>query len=90
MSIEDRLEHIENLLSEVLEAVNSRKEKTDEGQYGDVMNYEEAAKYLNRTVGALRVMVCNRKIPHSKRGGRVYFIKSDIEEWIKAGKKKAY
>ena len=51
-------------------------------------------KYLNAkevaelfpfpTPGAVRTLASRRKIPHRKVGGRLIFLKSEIEEWIEA------
>lgn len=32
--------------------------------------------------------VAEQKIPHHKRGKRIYFLKSEIDDWLKAGRKK--
>ena len=33
-------------------------------------------------------LVCDRKIPHSKRGKRLYFSRQELVQWLKAGKRK--
>jgi hypothetical protein len=42
----------------------------------------ECAKFLNRSSGAVRNLVMRRKIPYRKVGGRLVFLKSELEVWI--------
>jgi excisionase family DNA binding protein len=41
-----------------------------------------AAEYLNRSAGAVRNLVLRRAIPFRKPGGRLVFIKSELDGWI--------
>ena len=47
---------------------------------------EEVAEYLRRTPGAVRNLVLRRKIPFRKPGGRLLFIKEEIDGWVRSGK----
>lgn len=51
------------------------------------MGIKEAARYLGFTPGSLYVLVSRRQIPHYKRSKRIYFLKSDLDEWIKKGRR---
>ncbi|HEA68203.1 MAG TPA: DNA-binding protein [Desulfobacterales bacterium] len=42
----------------------------------------ECTKLLKRTPGAVRNLVLRRKIPFRKPGGRLIFLRSEIEKWI--------
>jgi excisionase family DNA binding protein len=47
------------------------------------MTVSEAAKYLGVSVGTVYKFTSRREIPFYKpRGGRVYFLKTDLEEFI--------
>ena len=48
----------------------------------DHFNSKEAAEYLRRTEGAIRKLVLRRAIPFHKPGGRLLFVKSEIDQWI--------
>ena len=75
-----KLEAIEQL---ILAATGIGKQETD-----DLMNIQEAAKYLRLTVPTLYGHVSKSTIPVSKQGKRLYFSKKELTEWIKSGRKK--
>jgi excisionase family DNA binding protein len=54
----------------------------------ELMTISQAADFLNLSVQTLYGKVCHREIPVSKKGKRLYFYRSELEEWIKSGKKK--
>ncbi|NIJ56150.1 helix-turn-helix domain-containing protein [Dyadobacter arcticus] len=54
----------------------------------ELLTISQAAEFLNLSVQTLYGKVCHREIPVSKKGKRLYFYKSELEEWIKSGKKK--
>jgi len=43
---------------------------------------DELAEFLGRSPGAIRNLVMRRAIPFRKPGGRLMFLKSEIEAWI--------
>ena len=43
---------------------------------------DECADLLRRTPGAIRNLVLRRAIPYRKQGGRLYFLREEIEKWI--------
>ena len=47
-----------------------------------LFRYKELSDYLSTPVGTLRNMVCYRKIPYKKIGGRIYFDKKSIDRWL--------
>lgn len=57
-------------------------------QSAELMTISQAAEFLNLSVQTLYGKVCHREIPVSKKGKRLYFYKSELEDWIKSGKKK--
>jgi len=42
----------------------------------------EAGRFIGRSAGAIRNLVSRRKIPYRKAGGRLLFIRSELEEWV--------
>lgn len=50
----------------------------------ELLNYEQAAKYLNLKPHTLRVWVMNKKIPYLKIGSAVRFNREDLVDWVNA------
>ena len=48
------------------------------------MNSKEAAFYIRVSVGQLRNLVSERKIPHHHFGGRLRFLKTDLDTLMKS------
>ena len=46
------------------------------------LNTVECADLLSRSPAAIRNLVLRRKIPFRKPGGRLVFVRGEIEEWI--------
>lgn len=65
-TIKQQLKHIEQLLMLTVKRV---------------LNTAEAATMLNITPGHLRHLVSTRQVPHYKKGSRIYFSKSELEQW---------
>lgn len=47
------------------------------------INAEECAKYLGYSVGTIRNMTSEHKLPHYKIGRKVVYKKTELQEWIK-------
>lgn len=43
---------------------------------------QEAAELLRRSPAAVRNLVMRRAIPFRKAGGRLLFIRSELEQWV--------
>ena len=46
------------------------------------LNTSEVAELLNRTDGAVRNLVLRRAISFRKQGGRLIFLRSELQQWI--------
>lgn len=42
----------------------------------------QVAEFLGRTEGATRNLVLRRSIPHRRAGGRLTFIREEIDQWV--------
>jgi len=51
------------------------------------MTSAETARYLRKTVGALRVMVCRGRLPARKWQGRLYFKRTEVDALLDSSKK---
>ena len=84
-------EILEPIIDECLERamnkyINSKTlEPKDES---GVLDMKEAAQYLKISKQTLYGMTSKRVLAHYKHGHRVYFKKSELDEWINQGKVK--
>ncbi|PVY40850.1 helix-turn-helix domain-containing protein [Pontibacter virosus] len=76
--LHNKLSRIEQLL---LERQGPEKEE-------EMFTVAQAAAFLKISVGTVYLKVSSREIPVNKRGKRLYFYKSELEEWVKGGRKK--
>lgn len=77
----ERLERIEQQLSLLTRQQNNTA--TD----SDLMNVEQAAKFLRRSTTSIYILVSTKKIPYMKQGGRLYFSKNELLEWVRNSKR---
>ena len=54
----------------------------------DPLSIDEVSNLIGKSKPTIYGYVSRNKIPHSKHGGRLYFFKSEIIEWIKTGTQK--
>lgn len=47
-----------------------------------ILNLDEVSQYTGFTKGTIYGLTSKGAIPHAKRGGRLFFNKSDIEQWL--------
>jgi excisionase family DNA binding protein len=89
-----KFEDLPVAISELLEKVDRielylktvRSIQNQEG--GELLNIADAGKLLGLSKNTIYKMVQKRILPHSKRGKRLYFLKEELMNWIKGGKKK--
>lgn len=77
--LHERLSNIEQLLLQA----NHHSPETDE-----LLTITQAARFLNLSVPTIYGKVSRKDIPVNKQGKRLYFYKSELVEWVKAGRKK--
>ena len=77
--LQEQLNNIEQLLLQG----NNQPPETD-----DLLTISEAARFLNLSIPTIYGKVSRRVIPVNKQGKRLYFYKSELADWIKAGRKK--
>ena len=57
-------------------------------QNPEYLNIEEVSKMLNLAVPSIYGLVHRKQIPYIKRGKKLIFEKTKIEEWLKNGRRK--
>ena len=80
----------EFLLSIEREIDDLRKSQTtanDDGESTKLMTIDEASKFLNLSKSSIYSKTSTRQIPFIKKGKQLYFIKSDLLDWVTKGRK---
>jgi len=84
--IETRLSNIETLL---LDLKYQPKEVEPTDQPEQLLTIQEAAQFLSLTVPTLYSKVSKGELPVMKRSKRLYFSRTELMEYLKAGRKKS-
>lgn len=81
--IQTSQQRTEIMVSELMNRLNNNsigKEK--------LMTVAEAAEFLNLSVPTIYSLVHKGTIPTNKKGKRLYFLQSELTDWIKSGRRK--
>ena len=54
----------------------------------DLMDIEEAARYLRLSIATIYSKVCKSELPASKKGKKLYFSRNELKDWVSEGKRK--
>jgi len=74
-----KMEAIERLLTE--------KNPTQNQVQKELLSIKEAAKFLNLSQATIYSKVSRRELPCMKQNNRLYFIQSELMNYLKAGRK---
>lgn len=87
LSFEQLPEAIGRLFGRIdeLEALIKQQATPIPEQFLDV---QEAGELLRLSVQTIYGLVHTRQIPHSKKGNRLYFKKSELQQWMQEGRRK--
>ncbi|WP_207424996.1 helix-turn-helix domain-containing protein [Pedobacter sp. SYSU D00535] len=75
----EKVNNIEALLTDL------RQKESDEDK---IYTVAEAAAFLNLSIHTIYSKVSRQEIPVNKQGKKLYFYKSELIQWIRAGKVK--
>lgn len=75
-------DHINALVEKITGKLNFKFNDSEES----ILTIDELAKLLSMTKGSIYQLVHKKAIPHHKKG-KLYFLKSEILDWIKSGKR---
>jgi len=53
----------------------------------EIMDVKETCRFLSLSFPGIYCLTSNRKIPHYKRGKKLYFKRSELIQWLSEGKK---
>lgn len=75
-------------LDEIAVELRALRKRLDDPATKDVIGgVELASSVLGLAPRTIYKLTHRRAIPHLKRGGRLYFKKSELEEWLQAGRR---
>jgi len=80
---------LENLIQNCFRKAMSEQAGKPETPKTDFLNLKEAAKYLNLANQTIYGLTSKNEIPFLKRGKKLYFKKTELENWINEGKRKS-
>lgn len=84
-TIEEKLNNIEAL---VLDIKNSKAEKETDPRGEQFLSVQETAEFLNLSVPTIYGLTSKSLIPFMKTGKRLYFLKSELVDYLKQGRNK--
>lgn len=70
-------------LTEIVERIAA----TDAKSRACIMNLEEVAVFLGKSVSTIYAMTSKRRIPFHKRGNKLYFDREEVVAWLKDANK---
>jgi excisionase family DNA binding protein len=74
---------LENIEQQLLKITNQSFDEEDA-----LLTVKEAAKLLSLSVPTIYGLVSRSQLPCLKKGKRLYFLKQELLNWIKSGRKK--
>lgn len=84
-------EELESIIENALRKVLSEDNKDRSYHHPpstDLLDIKAASRFLGLAVPTLYSQVSKRLVPHSKRGKKLFFSKSELIQWIKDGNRK--
>ncbi len=84
--IDERLSRIENKLEFILNQLSDLETKPESDEFYTV---QETAQFLKLSVPSIYGLTHKMQIPVHKRGKRLYFLKSDLVDYLKKGRQRS-
>ena len=78
-------EGIKVLAEQITENIKKAIQPSESSADDAYMTLEETSKFVHLTKSSIYGLVHKNKIPYHKKG-KLYFLKSEIIEWLKSGK----
>ena len=78
-------EAINELVNRITTQLNLSLSRDKSLQEDEFMNIDELSNFISMTKGSIYGLVHKNTIPYHKKG-KLYFLKSEIMDWIKSGK----
>lgn len=85
--MDNPFEMILEQLAQMRREISELKFKTEaEVETDQFLTVQEAADYLSLSVATIYTKKCHKEIPFFKKGKRLYFLKSQLDNWIQSGR----
>lgn len=75
--IEERLVSLAQAIDTLTDYLANERNTTDKP-----LSLNEATHYLDISKATLYLLTSKREIPHLKRGQKLYFLKTDLDQWL--------
>jgi len=85
ISTDDLIHRIAKATAEMMRGYSTNERESNEDS---PLSIDEVADLIGKSKPTIYGYVSRNEIPHSKSGGRLYFFKSEIIEWIKQSRVK--
>ncbi len=82
------VQEVRNMLSEEVKKALNETPQLQGNQLPEYLTIQELSEMINLAVPSIYGMVHRKQIPYVKRGKKLIFEKSQIEEWLKNGRHK--
>ncbi len=84
-SVPENVCSILNKLDFLLQEVQAIKPKSQTNS--QLLSVKETAALLDLKVSTVYSKICRNELPHIKKGGKVYFLKTDLMAYLESGRK---
>ena len=80
----EKINTIEHLLRTLIKNENGTGLKNEKAlvTFNEVLNLNQAAEYISLSKSAIYKKTSERNIPHFKQGKKLYFKRSELDEWL--------
>ncbi len=82
------IQEIRNILREEVRTAMKDFANSSTSQNPEYLSIEDVSKMLNLAIPSIYGLVHRKQIPYIKRGKKLIFEKTKIEEWLKNGRRK--
>ena len=77
---------LESLIHTSVRQALSEQANTAKEPVNEILSAEQASQFLNLAKQTIYGLTCKNEIPFFKRGKKLYFKKSELEQWLTEGR----
>jgi predicted DNA-binding transcriptional regulator AlpA len=81
----DRLRKLESMIIQLHQVMSS---ETNEEHSSELMTAKQTAKFLDLTIPTIYSMTCRKELPFIKKAKRIYFLRSELLNYLQSDKSK--
>lgn len=83
-----KIDELESLIQRVVEKALIKNASSTTHTSPDLLTFKQACDLLGLSSSSIYNLVSQRRIPHSKKGKRLYFSRVELVSWINSGRRK--